>query len=149
MTEIRFYHLQKQTLDQALPAILKKALAGGHKMIVKFPDTESAERMNQHLWTYDPNGFIPHGSKKDGYDSHQPIWLTDQDDNPNGAKTVFTVNNATCEKLENYDLYCHMFDGFNQDMVQNARERWKLYKDRDFTLTYWKQDETGKWSQAA
>ena len=69
MSEVRFYHLERQTLDQVLPQLLTKALEQGHKIIVKTSNAQETERLNSHLWTWNPNSFIPHGSEKDSYET--------------------------------------------------------------------------------
>lgn len=147
MTEIRFYHLQKQSLDQALPQILGKALSVGHKILVKLPDSETVERINQHLWVYRPDSFLPHGSKKDGNPENQPIWLTESDENANNADVLITGNGSIPNEPENYSLCCEMLDGHNDEHVQAARDRWKTYKEKGFEVTYWKQSETGAWEK--
>jgi len=149
MTEIRFYHLQKQTLDQALPQILNKALSAGHRIIVKLPDIQSVERMNTHLWTYNPDSFLPHGSNKDGYAEDQPIWLTDKDENPNGATVMISASGAVAKTPGNYDLCCEILDGHDQDNIKAARQRWKDYKEKELDITYWQQSETGGWDKKA
>jgi len=60
-TEIRFYHLQTQNIPQALPAILAKALAGNRRIVVKGTNEKQIEKLNEHLWTYQPDSFLPHG----------------------------------------------------------------------------------------
>ncbi len=147
--EIRFYHLQKQTLDQALPQLLTKALSMGHKIVVKLKNQQSVDHMNQHLWVFRPDSFLPHGSKKDGFAEHQPVWLTADNDNPNGAKVIMTGGGALPDNAKDYDLCCEFLDGFDDDAVKAARERWKSYKDEGFDVTYWQQDEKGAWSNKA
>ena len=151
MTEIRFYHLQKQTLDQVLPQILTKALAGGHRIAVKLPDMQAVEQMNGHLWTYAPDSFLPHGSAKDGNEGEQPIFLTYTNDNPNESDVLITGHGAEPppEEVENYTLCCEMLNGFDEESVTAARGRWKTYKDKGFDVTYWQQSETGKWEKKA
>ena len=147
MTEIRFYHLQKQHLDQALPQILEKAFAGKNRIVVRMNDPKEVERMNGLLWTYKPNNFLPHGSKKEGKANHQPIWLTDQDENPNNATVLILTQNTTSETIETYDLCCEMLDGNSEEAVKSARARWKIYQDAGHDVTYWFQDEKGKWEK--
>ena len=65
MTEVRFYHLQKQTLDQALPLILEKVYQTGKNAVVRMVDEKEVNRMNDHLWSYRPDSFLPHACKKD------------------------------------------------------------------------------------
>ena len=97
-TEIRFYHLTSKSLDQALPEILTKALSGERRILVKTGDEKQLSRMNEHLWTFDPNSFLPHGTEKDGHSEDQPIFLTAKDENPNGAEILILTDGATSVK---------------------------------------------------
>lgn len=148
MTEVRFYHMEQQNLDQTLPALLSKALAGGHKIVVKAANDQEVERLNAHLWTYNPNSFLPHGSKKDGNPEEQPIWLTAEDENPNGADVLILTTGTTSETYDQYDLCCEMLDGRNQEAVTEARARWTSYKDGGHDVTYWQQSANG-WEKKA
>lgn len=148
MSEIRFYHLEQQTLEQVLPALLGKALEGGHRIIVKTGDQHTAERLNDYLWTYNPNSFLPHGSKKDGNAQHQPIWLTSEDENPNNANVLILTTGATSENVSDYKLCCELFDGRDHEAVSAARARWKSYQEAEHDLTYWQQGQNG-WEKKA
>lgn len=147
MTEIRFYHLQTQPLEKALPQILLKALSGGHRMVVKTKDEARAETLCEELWTFHPQQFLPHGTKKDGHEADQPVFLTEKDENPNGADVLILTEGVTAEKPEDYSLCCEIFDGRDETMVTSARARWKKYKDAGFEVTYWKQNEQGGWDK--
>ncbi len=149
MTEIRFYHLQTQTLEQALPKLLMKAYGTGKKIVVRAADATQVEALNMHLWTFHPNMFLPHGSKKDGYGDQQPIWLTDKDDNPNDAKILILTAPSEETDLTTFDLCCDIFNGFDEEQVKAARMRWKAHKEQGFDLTYWQQDDKGGWAQKA
>ncbi len=143
MSEIRFYHLEQQSLEQVLPALLSKALGGGHRIIVKTQDERECERLNDHLWTYAPDSFLPHGSKKNGFAKDQPIWLTAEDENTNGADVLILTQGATSDMQDKFDLCCEMLDGKNEQAVLDARERWKTYKDKGHEITYWQQGANG------
>lgn len=146
MTEIRFYHLLTQPLDKALAQILTKALAGGHRMVVR-TSSDRIEPLAESLWTVQPHGFLPHGTKKDGHAVDQPIWITDKEENPNGADVLILTAGESSDNLGDYKLCCEVFDGFDENAVQRARERWKSYSQENFTVTYWKQNESGGWDQ--
>lgn len=149
MTAIRFYHLQTQRLDQALPLLLEKAREQGHNIVVMMDNNTEVERMVGHLWTYKADNFLPHGAKKDGYDDQQPIWITDQDENPNKASVLFLTQGRTSSDIGDYDLCCEVFDGRNNEAVSQARTRWAAYKEQGYDLTYWQQSETGQWNKQA
>ena len=147
MTEIRFYHMQQKKLEQALPEILAKALERQHRVVVKAGSRERLEALNTSLWTYDPASFLPHGMMKDGREAEQPVWLTTEDENPNQATVLVLVDGATSEAVERVDLCCELFDGNDEDAVLAARARWKTYKDKGYSLTYFQQDDAGKWQK--
>lgn len=141
MADIRFYHLTRKTLEQVLPELLEKTLARGLRAVVIAGSPERAESLAQHLWTYKPDSFLPHGSAKDGNAAEHPIWLTDQDENPNGATVLFLVDGATSERVAACDIVCEIFNGHDEEAVGAARARWKTYKDAGHSLSYWQQDE--------
>ena len=149
MTEIRFYHLTRTSLEQALPQLLEKALERGWRAVVMAGTDARVEALNQHLWTYKERSFLPHGSAKDGFAARQPVWLTSADENPNGAHVLFLVDGAATQDPAAFPLVAEIFDGSDPDAVQDARRRWKAYRQAGHELTYWKQDDRGRWHKGA
>ena len=149
MADLHFYHLTRRTLEQALPELLEKTLARGWRAVVLAGSEERAEQLTQHLWTYRPDGFLPHGNAKDGHADAQPIWLTARDERPNGAAVLFLADGAESALLDEYERVCDLFDGNDPDAVAAARRRWKKAKDAGHTLTYWQQTDRGGWEKKA
>lgn len=150
MTEVRFYHLLTQPLERALPAILGKVLSTDRRAVVRFSDDKQVKYYNDTLWTYDPNGFLPHGSKADGHTDKQPVFLTAEAENPNGSEVLVLCHQQTVpENIAEFSLCCDFLDGQDDGAVQDARARWKLYKEAGHTVTYWQQTGSGGWEQKA
>ena len=150
MTEIRFYHLTRRSLEEVLPVMLERTLVrDGKRAVVMAGSAERVEHLNAHLWTYNDRGFLPHGSQADGAAELQPIWLTDSDENPNGSTVLFLTDGAVSNAVEDYDLVCTLFDGRDADAVARAREQWRAYQAGDHDLTYWQQTDAGGWQQKA
>ncbi len=150
-TEARFYHLTGKGVGQALPEMLLRAIGRGQRVVVRVADAAEAERLNQELWTFPPNHFLPHGSARDGDAAEHPVWITDRDENPNGAE-ILIIAGATPEAdfiTGAYALRCALFDGRDVQAVEAARTRWKLCRDAGFDVTYWQQGETGGWEKKA
>ncbi len=143
MTEVFFYHLQRSSLDQALPDLLEKTLARGWRAVVRASSPERVEALNGLLWTYSRDGFLPHGSRADGFAERQPVWLTDQDENPNRAEVLFLVDGAEAAEFGGYNRVCDLFDGNDEAAVTAARERWRRAKAAGHDLTYWQQGPRG------
>lgn len=150
MSEIRFYHLTRKPLEDVLPVMLERTVVrDGRRAVVMAGSGERVEHLNAHLWTYDDRGFLPHGSRADGHAARQPVWLTDTDENPNGAQVLFLTEGAQSADVGSYDLVCELFDGRDDEAVAAARERWKAYKAAGHALTYWQQTERGGWEKKA
>ena len=150
MTEIRFYHLTRKPLEDVLPVMLERTvMRDGRRAVVRAGSSERVEYLNAHLWSYDDRGFLPHGSKADGHADRQPVWLTDSDENPNGAQVLFLAEGADAGAVDGYDLVCELFDGRDEEAVAAARERWRAYKAEGHALTYWQQTERGGWEKKA
>ncbi len=150
MTEIRFYHLTKRPLEDALPVMLDRTVnRDRRRAVVMAGSPERVEALCVHLWTHDDRGFLPHGSKADGFEAEQPVWLTDSDENPNGAQVLFLTDGATAADVGAYDLVCEIFDGNDETAVAAARERWRVYKDSGHGLTYYQQTSRGGWEEKA
>lgn len=150
MTDIRFYHLTRRSLEEVLPVMLERTLVrDGKRAVVMAGSPERVEDLNAHLWTYDDRGFLPHGSKVDGSAELQPIWLTDADENPNRAAVLFLADGAVSASVSDYDLVCMLFDGRDPDAVATAREQWRAFQSGDHELTYWQQTEEGGWQKKA
>ncbi len=149
MSRIDFYHLQNQTLEDVLPKLLEKAYETGKKIKVKIGTEERVEFINSLLWTYNDEAFIPHGSKKDGFAAEQPIWLTNEDNNPNDAQMLFLVDGATVslDEIKDYERIFNIFDGNVQMALEQARNFWKELKSAEQELYYWQQSSNGAWQQ--
>ena len=145
MTEVAFYHLQRSPLDAVLPKLLEKTLAAGHRAVVMAASVERVEALNTLLWTYHQDSWLPHGSARDGSPAEQPIWLTADDENPNGARFLFLTDGATSACLDDYERSFELFDGNDPSAVEAARERWSAYKGAGHGLTYWQQTDGGGW----
>ena len=116
------------------------------------PDAKGVEALDKHLWTFNPNNFLPHGSAKTTKSDHkalQPVWLTCKDENPNEADVLILAQGASSEKIGEFDMCCEMLDGHDEAAVKEARERWKTYKEQGFEVTYWQQDQNGAWSKSS
>ena len=149
MTQIGFYHLTLSPLEQALPRLLDKALAAGYRAVVLAGSAERVEALNDRLWTYEPDSWLPHGSSKDGDAALQPIWLTATDENPNGATILVMCDGARSDSVAGFSRCLDLFDGNDDEAVQAARERWKLRKAEGHDLVYYQQTERGGWEEKA
>ena len=149
MSRVGFYHLTRLPLEQALPKLLEKAMSAGHRAVVMAASPERVAVLDDRLWTYTDESWLPHGSARDGDAELQPIWLTERDENPNNATILVLCDGAESVHLDQYDRCLDLFDGNDPDAVQAARGRWKRWKDQGHELVYFQQNERGGWDEKA
>ena len=148
-TEVYFYHLEHRSLDSVLPELLERTLQRGWRAVVQASSPERVEALNTQLWTYADDSFLPHGTARDGAAERQPIYLTQGDDNPNGAQVRFLADGVDVPDLAGYARAVFLFDGRSEEALQRARQQWKAVKAAGLTATYWQQSEAGKWEKKA
>jgi DNA polymerase-3 subunit chi len=150
MTEILFYHLKGQTPEQVLPALLQKSLERGWRVVVQASSEERVEALDAHLWTWRDDVFLPHGTWRDAEPAEQPIVLTINEENPNGATVRFLVDGASLSgDAAGYERIVLLFDGDDPDALEAARARWSAAKAAGTEATYWQSDENGRWRRQA
>jgi DNA polymerase III subunit chi len=150
MTEILFYHLQRQPVERVLPSLLEKSLERGWRVIVQTALEERIEALDAHLWTFRSDSFLPHGLWRDPEASEQPVLLTMHDHNPNRAAVRFLLDGAVMPSdAAAYERVVLLFDGGDPDAVEAARGQWQVAKSSGFAATYWQADDDGRWQRKA
>jgi DNA polymerase-3 subunit chi len=148
MTEILFYHLQRQSLERVLPTLIEKSLERGWRVVVQAAAEERIEALDAHLWTFRDDSFLPHGTWRESTVSEQPVVLTIHDHNPNGAVVRFLIDGAPMPvDAAAYQRIVLIFDGDDSEAVAAARERWTEGRAQGFDVTYWQTDEQGRWQR--
>jgi DNA polymerase-3 subunit chi len=148
VTEVLFYHLEAQPLERVLPMLLEKTLERGWRAVVETSSGERAAAIDTLLWTYRDDSFLPHGIAGDETDASQPVLITTDQQNANTANVRFFVDRAVPHSGEGYERIVYLFSGHDPDAVTEARTAWKGLQEGN-TLTYWQQDETGRWVKKA
>jgi DNA polymerase-3 subunit chi len=148
MTEFSFYQLLHTPLEQALPKILERVRELDLRAVVVVGSEARVDSLSRALWSYDPASFLAHGSVRDGYPGDQPIWLTERDENPNGAAVVVLADGATVAEPERFQRCIEIFDGRDEAAIAAARLRYQQAKDAGHGLKYFRQSDKG-WEQGA
>ena len=149
MSEILFYHLERDPLERVLPSLVEKSLERGWRCVVQAGSPERADDVSDLLWAYREDSFLPHGTKRDGAAERQPVYLTDGDENPNGAQVRFVIDGARLSSADGYERIVYMFDGADGAAIEAARATWRWAKEAKLTATYWQQNTSGRWEKRA
>lgn len=154
MVEISFFHLKTRSVEEALPKLLELSLSRGWRVVVQTATESRLRALDDHLWRYRPESFLPHGTRADAAPQTQPVYLTVTDENPNGADVRIFVEGVEMAPLLAGDAAPRLraallFNGDDEEELQNARAQWKTLRDAGQTLIYQQQDESGRWVEKA
>ncbi|QQR40973.1 DNA polymerase III subunit chi [Devosia rhizoryzae] len=148
MAEILFYHLETRPLEAVVPLLLEKTLERGWRAVVEVGSRERAEALDAHLWSYRDDSFLAHGLAGEDSDADQPVLLTTETHNPNGANVRFFVDGALPQSGEGYQRIVVLFSAHDPDAMAAARLAYRNLRAAN-DVTYWQQDPTGRWIKKA
>lgn len=147
--EAWFYHLERSSLDQVLPELLDKTLNRGWRALVRVREASLMSALDERLWVWRAESFLPHGLADAEHAADQPILLTASGENANGAQALFIVDGAELGDIAGFERCLVLFDGRDEAALAQAREQWKKLKAGGVDASYWRQNEEGAWSKAA
>jgi len=137
MTQVDFYILEEQVRsDRYILAcrIIDKAWKKGRRIYLHTNSEAESRRMDQMLWTYRDEGFLPHALVAHSYDPKVNPVLIGHDAEA-GEEHDVLVNLATDVPpfFSRFERVAELVD--NSPEVRKAgRNRYKLYRDRGYSL---------------
>ncbi|HEX8443720.1 MAG TPA: DNA polymerase III subunit chi [Allosphingosinicella sp.] len=143
---VDFYHLEASPLERVLPSICDKILAGGERLLI-VAETGELPMLDELLWTYAADSFLPHARRERPNPELQPILLSDTPEPLNGATNVALGDGRWRDEALGF---ARTFYLFGSTQVGPARAAWRTLKSNAAVQPrYWKQEERGKWFQSA
>lgn len=103
MTDVLFYHLTETRLEDALPPLIDKSVERGWRVAVQTRELTRRDALDQHLWTFREESFLPHGTDEADFAESQPVLLTVTSDNANAATVRFIVDGAEPPLTDAYE----------------------------------------------
>ena len=144
--QVDFYHLTRQPLETVLPRIAERVSEGGGRLLIVAESDAQRDALDKLLWSYAPDSFLAHGQVGEG-EAVQPILLAPKVTAANGARNVALADGIWREAALDFDRAFHFFD---EERIKDARAAWKALADKPgIERRYWKQNEAGRWEQAA
>jgi len=143
-----FYHLEASTVEGILPGLLEKTRQKGWRALVKLPEAQLKE-MDDYLWTYKEDSFLPHGRDDEPMAEQQPITLSADIMDADGHEAVFLLEGAEIHDMSGVERCMVMINGRSETDVARERQRWKTLKNAGAILSYYQQNERGAWDKKA
>ena len=147
--EVWFYHLERTSSDKVLPELLEKTLKRGWKAQVRTASQDRVEFLDDWLWRYRDEAFLPHAPASEPMPERQPILVGADVANANGAEALFLVDGAEPGDLADYERCVILFDGRDDSALAQARAHWRQFKALGLQVSYWQQGAGRGWEKKA
>lgn len=147
MTQIIFYSTAPLQVEKTLFALLEKSLEKGNKSLLLFKDKEKCLSINEQLWTYKQNSFLPHISEDDQiYDNIDvPVYLSTKNENPFKAELLFSIDGFLPDNIDHFERVIIIID-VNDEILNEKYKNYYLDINKNFEdIVFYKSDDNGKW----
>ena len=141
-----FYHLEASTVEGVLPELLEKTRKKGWKALVKLPEAQLKE-MDDYLWTYRDDSFLPHGRDDEPMVDQQPVTLSASATTAQGYQALFLLGGSDVEDMNGVERCMVMINGRSETDVAHERKRWNALKEAGSNLSYYQQNDRGRWDK--
>ena len=111
--------------------LARKAHDSGQSLLVLARDREQAEALDDLLWSFDPDAYIPHQIAGDEEDELTPVLIVPPDMDLPLRPLLLNLRDAPVDGAFDRVLEVVPADASAREPL---RERWKAYKARGFDL---------------
>jgi DNA polymerase-3 subunit chi len=139
VTEVIFVEVTASRMEIRACEIAEHTYAQGDSLQIIALDEEQAARLDDLLWTYKPDTFVPHGRWKSmDNGSDQPVVITTRKEPVPGIASLLTMDYCPIEMVQQFSKVIHVVVVDNQERLEASRRYWTLLKDAGFSLRHQK-----------
>jgi len=139
VTKVDFYILQGGQSGNPLPFIcrlVQKVHAQGMRIYLHARDAAQASRLDEILWAYSQESFIPHTlyTEGGGADPDTPIRIGTGVPPPDQHDVLINLADQVPDWFSRFTRVAEVAAG-DGEQLQLARHRYRFYKERGYPLT--------------
>ncbi|MEY4862240.1 MAG: hypothetical protein RLZ51_335 [Pseudomonadota bacterium] len=134
MTRIDFHFNAADRLAYAC-RLVRKVHRAGHRIVVQCDSPELLRALNEALWTFSPQDFIPHVLATDTLADRTPVLLADDEVSASldMHEVLINLGRSTPAGFSRYERLIEVI-GLEPADREAGRERWRFYRDRGYPL---------------
>ena len=138
MTAVRidFYVLEADATDGRLRLackIIDRAYRSGHTAYLWARDDHETNLLDDLLWTFSQNSFVPHSRNNHNSDLTTPVHIGHHPPQSGSAEVVVSVADRPVEDYSNFLRIAEVV-GFDEAEKKSGRSRFKFYRDQGLEL---------------
>ncbi len=133
MTEIAF-HFNAPDKSAYACRLARKYVKGGHRLVLTAPDAV-LRVLDQQLWTFSPQDFVPHcmAASPAAMLQATPVVLAADPQQARHLQVLVNLGDAVPNGFERFERVIEVV-GNDPDDRSQARERWRHYAARGYAI---------------
>lgn len=135
--EITFYVLADTAPEKRLNTacrIIEKAFQQKHQIYVHAASQAEAEQLDELLWSFRADSFIPHHLVGDGPTPPPPVRIGWQQIPPEARDLLVNLNASAPDQPQRFRRIVEIVGG-DEPMREAARQHWRQYKQQGYPVT--------------
>ena len=113
--------------------IANKAWRNGDNVFIQTEDRETAELLDNLLWTYNDISFLPHGLYEEDNQENNPVLIGWNEQIPDNCQVMINLAEHIPKTADHFARIIEIVTSDSKDR-QSARNRYRNYRDRDYEL---------------
>lgn len=140
MTRIDFHSNVPDKLSYAC-RLVRKARGANCRIVVLTHDRTALMALDQQLWTFSEQDFLPHVLAGDPLAANTPVILTDSDDaDLPHHQILINLSARTPAHFARFERMFEIISAADADKIA-GRERYRYYQQRGYPLTHYVADK--------
>ncbi len=147
MTPIIFYLISSDSDDFLYSFIMSKMLKENIRTIIYCNEQSEADRIDDKFWKLGHTSFLPHGSYRDARPEDQPVYITNKEENPNGATSLVFYGVPSNTFISSFEKTITIYNMQDLNLMKLAQERYRQLKgfvDVEL-ICHMKQGQSASW----
>lgn len=136
VTQVDFYIIDAKDLngrDHFMCRLINKAYLKKHQVLVLCKDQNSANRIDEALWTYDDESFVPHNLITEGPKYPPPIQISSGEVPTQHRDILVNLTGVFPEQVKQFKRVIEIV--YQDEAVRvNSRELFKSYRQAGFKV---------------
>lgn len=141
MSRVDFYKLPEGSgRDRFACTMAAKAWAKGNRVHVHTQSEETAQKLDDLLWTYRDISFLPHEIYNQNINDETPITVGFGNNFPEQAQVIINLDINIPDFAPKFERIVEIVGG-NETTKQHARQRYRQYKSENYETHYHELDQ--------
>ena len=129
---VEFVNLAKLGLglERAVALVTARHYAQGQRVVVLAADSRQAEALDNELWSFRPDSFLPHALAGAADQAQEPVLIATEPANPNRAEVLVMAQALEEPPLEEFGHLVEFVPPAAGPELEASRRRYRRLKER-------------------